>query len=199
MIVRYEHGYITLRSRKSVTAKAESALVGHEVVNSVVRRLSDRGASNVERHGHNVTFAVFDVAFIVFRKTINQLRHGVISVVPEGEQVTLHYKVDIGRQFYLFIIPLVPAVYIYADSGSLIQAMLLCTIAFTALLDLGYLIFMFDASVDSALRSTAADMEPVEISAEQKMWINDSNRCPACGYVLKEGDTKCPDCGLSLG
>ncbi len=37
-----------------------------------------------------------------------------------------------------------------------------------------------------------------EFSDEQADWLNDPNRCPACGGTIKENDLFCPECGLQL-
>ncbi len=36
------------------------------------------------------------------------------------------------------------------------------------------------------------------LSAEQKEWLKDKNRCPACGYFLSSIDLTCPECDLQL-
>lgn len=36
------------------------------------------------------------------------------------------------------------------------------------------------------------------IGEEQKKWIKDDTKCPACGEDINEFDVKCPDCGISL-
>ncbi len=36
------------------------------------------------------------------------------------------------------------------------------------------------------------------LSKEQETWLNDKNRCPACGTYLSEIDLTCPECGLHL-
>lgn len=33
---------------------------------------------------------------------------------------------------------------------------------------------------------------------EPQNWMDDSSRCPACGEFVREADTKCPSCKLSL-
>jgi len=33
---------------------------------------------------------------------------------------------------------------------------------------------------------------------EQEQWLNDKNRCPACGQYLSDIDLICPECGLHL-
>ncbi|MCD6366271.1 MAG: zinc-ribbon domain-containing protein, partial [Bacteroidales bacterium] len=35
-------------------------------------------------------------------------------------------------------------------------------------------------------------------SGEQTDWLNDPNKCPACGATIKENDLFCPECGLKL-
>ncbi len=37
-----------------------------------------------------------------------------------------------------------------------------------------------------------------EISAEQKSWLNDPNKCSACGSDLTVDDFECPSCGLTI-
>ncbi len=36
------------------------------------------------------------------------------------------------------------------------------------------------------------------ISPEQKQWIKDPSKCPACGEEITEYDLKCPECGIRL-
>jgi len=36
------------------------------------------------------------------------------------------------------------------------------------------------------------------ITSQQKKWINDATKCPACGDDITEYDLHCPDCGLRL-
>jgi len=40
--------------------------------------------------------------------------------------------------------------------------------------------------------------EKETLSEEQKIWLNDKNRCPACGFFLSDIDLICPECGLHL-
>lgn len=40
--------------------------------------------------------------------------------------------------------------------------------------------------------------EKESLSDEQELWLNDKNRCPACGYFLSDIDLICPECGLHL-
>lgn len=36
------------------------------------------------------------------------------------------------------------------------------------------------------------------VSSEQKEWIKNPNRCPACGFLGVQNKNACPDCGLHL-
>ncbi len=36
------------------------------------------------------------------------------------------------------------------------------------------------------------------LTTEQEQWLNDKNRCPACGKYLSDIDLICPECGLHL-
>ena len=37
-----------------------------------------------------------------------------------------------------------------------------------------------------------------QLTDEQKQWIKDPTKCPACGQEISEYDILCPDCGLKL-
>jgi hypothetical protein len=37
-----------------------------------------------------------------------------------------------------------------------------------------------------------------DFSGEQIRWLNDPEKCPACGATIKEIDLFCPECGLKL-
>jgi hypothetical protein len=36
------------------------------------------------------------------------------------------------------------------------------------------------------------------VSEEQKKWIRDTSKCPACGEDINDYDLKCPECGIRL-
>lgn len=44
----------------------------------------------------------------------------------------------------------------------------------------------------------AFDTDKNDFSLEQKQWLSDQNKCPACGFDITIYDKTCPDCGLKL-
>ncbi len=98
---------------------------------------------------------------------------------------------------------------------------ILITVIFTALLSYNSLSFFFIFTVifsivfyslnlliiNSFIKSNIIKIlkendikitEEENILEEQKEWMNDPERCPACGTFLSEIDLVCPECGLHL-
>mgnify|MGYP001397646340 CR=1 FL=1 len=70
--------------------------------------------------------------------------------------------------------------------------------AFLLFLSLYFQVFLFDGLVTSSVRKVT-DLHPfIEISSEQKEWMINENKCPACGSYVNRSDTICSSCGLSL-
>lgn len=42
------------------------------------------------------------------------------------------------------------------------------------------------------------DKQQTELSRQQKEWLQNPDKCPACGYDISIYDKDCPDCGLKL-
>ena len=41
-------------------------------------------------------------------------------------------------------------------------------------------------------------LQEKDFTSEQKNWISDPDKCPACGYDISMYDINCPDCGIKL-
>ncbi len=65
-------------------------------------------------------------------------------------------------------------------------------------------LLFLDAGIKQLIRSTSiykisnTDVDTNSFSDEQKQWMKDISRCPACGEHLQVFDNTCPECGLRL-
>ena len=61
-----------------------------------------------------------------------------------------------------------------------------------------YQIFRFDGFVTSSIRIITDSHLYIEVTPEQKNWIDDDTKCPACGSTISKNDKSCPSCELFL-
>lgn len=77
---------------------------------------------------------------------------------------------------------------------------------FSAFLTLGFYginVLFIENAIQKLIKSTTLykSLNPIteaNLSKEQLKWMNDVNKCPACGEDLESYDQNCPDCGLKL-
>jgi hypothetical protein len=62
------------------------------------------------------------------------------------------------------------------------------------------IVYLTTVAFDLRMGKTINEVElgKENIPAEQLMWMNTPDTCPACGHAIEARSTACPDCGLRL-
>ncbi len=111
----------------------------------------------------------------------------------------LKYKIHLDQLLKIILIVIIfSALFSYASLSFFFWFASLFSVLFYSLN-----ILIINGYIHSALSEILAKhnlniSDKESFSEEQKEWMNDKNRCPACGYFLSDIDLICPECGLHL-
>jgi prepilin-type processing-associated H-X9-DG protein len=140
---------------------------------------------------------------------------GIISFIADYSFVNFKYKVDlhikkdelitVGYEIHLIQlikITLAIVVFIAFFSGFGMSGFLWFSFIFASVFFFVNILFA-DTHVQKIIKSTPLYLHlnpPAEdgYTEEQKKWLTDTNRCPACGEEINIYDVNCPECGLKL-
>lgn len=122
-----------------------------------------------------------------------------VFIEKSGNELDITYEVNLEKLLTIIIIGVILTAFFSFVSIKyfLIIAGLLSLILYTVF----YLIIdnFIQNLINNALEFIVVNDNYVEkFSNEQLTWINDENRCSACGNYLSEIDLHCPECGIKL-
>ncbi|OQY01759.1 MAG: hypothetical protein B6I20_07435 [Bacteroidetes bacterium 4572_117] len=163
----------------------------------------DLAISSYLSHIKGLNFAEFKqegdaISFLTNRLLIN-LKYNVKLNIKKDERIFVEYDID--------LMPLIKATIIL-----IVLTAFFSSFGMTVFLWFSFissLIFYFAnlLFVDNFIKKTIKSaylylqLNPYlqdGFTDEQRKWLNDKNRCPACGEEITIYDLNCPDCGLKL-
>jgi len=146
---------------------------------------------------------VFSRGFVEVLIRLNWISYGMIRITHTQEKVQVAYELSFMHMFWLscflsfmIIVSIIMnyfSIRMQSVTPQLIGIMLLWLVH---VLIIYLTTLIFDLRIGKTINEVELSRE--NVSAEQLVWINNVNRCPACGYVLEEKADLCPDCGLHL-
>ena len=119
--------------------------------------------------------------------------------IEKNELITIDYEIHL-MQLIKITIALIVFIAFFSSFG--MSGFLWFSFIFSVVFFVINLMFA-DSYVQKLIKSSHLylSLNPLAedgFSDEQKEWINDKNRCSACGTEINEYDVNCPDCGLKL-
>ena len=121
------------------------------------------------------------------------------NIKYEKNDINIYYQINFAK---LLNITLVAIILIAFFSFVSVKYFLIIAGLFSIsfyIINLLYINAIVKNLVEKAVGSNIYDFNEKEyISDEQKKWIKDVNRCPACGEYIINLDLDCPDCGLRI-
>jgi hypothetical protein len=133
---------------------------------------------------------------------MNWIDSGTIELTKFENKVRIKFSVSsLVKLFFIIILQASGFGYTYLsgeDSGMGMWASLFSFILYPLLFILTYIAFkLVQLRISNKISLTVAARD-YQFSKEQLQWVNDPNRCPACGENDVTNKAVCPDCGLSL-
>jgi len=159
--------------------------------NAYAEYIDSIGFENFEVDDGIISF-VADYSFVNFKYPVN-LR------IKKGEVITIEYEIYLMQ---LIKITLAIVVFIAFFSSFGMSGFLWFSFIFASVFFFVNILFA-DTHVQKIIKSAPLYLylNPTEedgYSEEQKKWLSDTNRCPACGEEINMYDVNCPECGLKL-
>ncbi len=160
---------------------------------STLNELSNNKAiTSIKLINKSITFNYLSLFSIVYPVTIN--------IEEQNDTLNIRYDIKLQRLIQIsIIIVLFTAFFSSFGMGDFLWFSFMLLIAFYAT----NLIFV-DVGIRNLIKSTGIykicnpNDETDDFSDEQKQWLQDISRCPACGEHLQISDNTCPECGLRL-
>jgi hypothetical protein len=125
------------------------------------------------------------------------ISEGEIKIEKKDQTLMVQYVIRFYELIALSVIPAVGVLVILDSVKEKIIGLLIvfffCYGAYALITILRY-----DAFIKKTMKDWLSDRDTVAIDEEQKEWINNINKCDACGHLISSTDTQCPDCGLRL-
>ena len=186
--------FFYLGFKRGHTYKVDNASgLVHKIINSFVEMLSSKSTKNIQVDGSLISFGEVWLD-----------RHTYLS----GGELILDAKNNTIYAFYIIRLnSLLPIIFLitglffgikmwqYDIQISIISVLLTFVFSFIGIY---YQIFRFDGFVTSSIRKVIDSHPYLELTPEQKEWIDDETKCPACGNAISKDDTSCPSCDLFL-
>lgn len=122
---------------------------------------------------------------------------GEIRIERKEQRLIVHFVIRFYELIALSVIPAVGALVIM-DSilEKLIGVLLVACVSYGA--NAFIAIVRYRRFVKRTMEDWLSQRKPITISEVQKEWIQDKNKCDACGYSISDTDVECPDCRLRL-
>jgi len=176
-----------------ITTKRDPSIVILELEQIITLDLSHYKANNIKSSNHNITY---DSGMLNFTSTtLRGISKGSIQISSINQEITINHKIHfIETLSFYFFISLI-ATFIIPIPFKFFIPIILFSISYLGTTTLA--IFRFNSFIKKHLKDTIRN-EPLDISKEQISWINNKEKCPACGHKVFESETECSDCNLTL-
>ena len=156
-------------------------------------------ANHIERNGfENFEFDKGIIHFLSNYSFVN-FKYKVDLHIKKEDLIIVEYEIHLMQ---LIKITLALVVFIAVFSSFGMSGFLWFSFIFSAIFFFVNILFA-DSHLQKIIKSAPlfVSLNPIEeegFNEEQKKWLTDANRCPACGEEINIYDVNCPECGLKL-
>lgn len=125
------------------------------------------------------------------------ISEGEIKVEGKEQTLIVHYVITFYEAAALSVIPAVGALVIVESViGKVIGLLLVLIVSYGG--NILITILRYNRFINSTIKGWLKEKKTIPISEEQKEWMENPDKCDACGHILTTPESICPDCGLSL-
>ncbi|MBI3233678.1 MAG: hypothetical protein HYZ42_06495 [Bacteroidetes bacterium] len=169
--------------------------VKEETILYIYERLNSSKPSTIERKEDHIYFYGGVFRFVWNWNLLNAISKGHIYL-KQDHNISITYTIKFTEIFIIsFAFSLSSLFIVQGLIAKLTVPLILFFWAYSV--NILITIFRFNKFIRKCINNIIKNDSP-EISVEQTQWINDPNRCAACGYPIKQEDIDCPDCGIKL-
>lgn len=151
----------------------------------------------IKRTSDKIFYTAGIMRLVLNSNILYGISEGEIRIEKKELKLIVHFVIRFYELIALSVIPIVGAL-VLMDSiqDKLIGVLLVICVSYGASAFLT--IVRYKRFVRRTMEDWLSQKKPISISEVQKAWIQDANKCDACGYSISDTDVKCPDCGLTL-
>ena len=184
--------YLGFRREHTYKVDNSSGLI-QLIAEDFVEKLKDKKTHNIKTFGSRISFGELKLGKRMF------LFGGELLLEAKNNSISTKYSIKLNPIYTLAFLTvsilLIIQLWKYDVIASLVGILIT---TFFLFLSLYFQVFLFDGLVTASVRKIT-DLHPfIEISSEQKEWMKNENKCPACGSYVNRSDTICSSCGLSI-
>ncbi|MEN8120794.1 MAG: zinc ribbon domain-containing protein [Bacteroidota bacterium] len=160
-------------------------------INLYENHINSLGFDELEREDSIIQF-ISDHSLISFKYPVK------LQIIKK-ELISIEYEIHL-MQLIKITIALIVFIALFSSFG--MTGFLWFSFVFSVIFFLVNLLFV-DSYIQKIIKSSQLYLslnapEQEGFTDEQKKWLKDKNRCPACGEEITIYDLHCPDCGLKL-
>ncbi len=120
-----------------------------------------------------------------------------LDVKTEDNKIKVNYKINLVEVIIIsiFLFVFIPFFSKFSLNSFFIFSVILIFVFYSA--NVMFMIHQLRQYFNNILITNKLTDE-VKFSDEQQNWLNNPNKCPACGCDINENTIFCPDCGLKI-
>jgi hypothetical protein len=171
--------------------------VVQEAVEIFSERISALKPRTIRQTGNKVFYTAGVMRLVLNANLLYGISEGELRIEQRNQILIVHYVIRFYELIALSVIPAVGAlVIIDSIMGKAIGILLVLCVSYGA--NVLLTILRYKRFIKTTVTEWLSEKNSVPMSEEQKEWIENLNKCNACGFVISVADKECPDCGLRL-
>ena len=160
------------------------------ISSALLKSLKSAGATDFKFNKNTIHFNL--------KKSILNFKYSAkFKIIEDKHQLKIEYEFSLIQVFEISLFVIIFAAF---ASNYSVYSLLTFSIIFL-LIFYPVNIFFISNALRKLIKSSYLSLFPKnkgDYSSEQQEWINNPNKCPACGAYMNEYTSKCPNCGLTL-
>ena len=131
------------------------------------------------------------------KSLLNFFYQSEIDINTNANKIIVNYKLNLVEIIVIsiFLFVFIPFFSKFSLNSFFIFSIIIILVFYTAnVIFMAHQLYLFIKK----LLITNKIVEEINLSGEQQDWINNPNKCPACGCDINENTIFCPDCGLKI-
>jgi len=139
-----------------------------------------------------------DKLFFKSKKSLLNFFYQVeLDVKPETDKIKIDYKINLVEVIVIsiFLFVFIPFFSKFSLNGFFIFSVIIILVFYSA--NVMFMIHQLRQYFNNVLIANKI-IDDIDLSSEQQDWINNPEKCPACGCNITENTLFCPDCGLKI-
>lgn len=183
--------------RNQLTFSLRNPDDGVQIQSVIGERLKALGLRKYTRRGNTLSFTAGMMRLKSNWNVLNGITAGTIEMAQSGDEVIVCYELLFSELLAVSVFSVVSVV-VFSEGWLWKIVLGLLALAVVYGLNVVISIYRFRRLLQDCINSLKAPDDFHAVSAQQKMWMDNSDQCSACGAAITSQHHVCPDCGITL-